>query len=89
MQALLELFFSGLPVYIVHLLGVRVQVVHLPLVYGFGRVLFGTRIKVNKLISICCADTIMTPYAVLCGIFVIMIVKALTPILGMFALEQR
>jgi hypothetical protein len=80
-QTLGDSLITLLSVEIVQLFRVGVQVVKLPFV--------DVVVEVDEFPSVGSADTIVALHAVLRGIFVIVVVKALTPVFRVLPLQER
>lgn len=80
-QTLGDSLITLLSVEIVQLFRVGVQVVEFPLV--------DVVVEVDEFPSVGSADTIVALHAVLRGVFVIVVVKALTPVFRVLSLQER
>lgn len=80
-QAGSDFLSTRLAIDVVHLVRVGVEIIKFPLI--------NVVVEVNELVTIRTAYTIMTLYSMFGRIFIIVVVDALAPVLGVFALQQR
>lgn len=79
-QAGSDFLSTRLAIDVVHLVRVGVEIIKFPLI--------NVVVEVNELVTIRTAYTIMTLYGMFGRIFIIVVVDALAPVFGVFALQQ-
>lgn len=80
-QAGSDFLSTRLAIDVVHFVRVGVEIIKFPLI--------DVVVEVNELVTIRTAYTIMTLYSMFGRIFIIVVVDALAPVFGVFALQQR